>query len=80
MGAPGLTGLLHLIDPERKAAPFAATSQLIGISIIPTVAGETLAASSLTLVLIACLGSIILSGILVASQIPWLLRRPRLPF
>jgi hypothetical protein len=79
LAAPAFSTLLHQLDPERRAVPFGATAQLAGISIMPTIAGETLAGRGLSLVILACLGAIILSAALVATQIPWLLGRSAAP-
>lgn len=77
LAAPALSSLLHAIDPGHGSVPYAATAQLAGVSIIPTLAGETLAAHSLTNVLIACGAVIGFSGLLVATQVPWLLAASR---
>jgi MFS transporter, DHA1 family, inner membrane transport protein len=79
LAAPAFSTLLHQLDPEHRSVPYAATAQLAGISIVPTIAGETLAAQGLSLVLLACLGAIILSAVLVASQIPLLWAQAKMP-
>lgn len=79
LAAPAFSTLLHQIDPDRRAVPYAATAQLAGISIMPTIAGETLAAQGLSLVILACLCAIAFSAALVATQIPWLLGQSAKP-
>lgn len=79
LAAPAFSTLLHQLDPEHRSVPYAATAQLAGISIVPTIAGETLASQGLSLVILACLGAIMLSAVLVASQIPLLWAQSRKP-
>lgn len=75
LGAPAFTSLLHALDPARGSVPYGATAQLSGLAVIPTIAGETLAQDSLTLVIWGCMAAIFVSAILIATQTPWLLRR-----
>lgn len=79
LAAPAFSTLLHQLDPEHRSVPYAATAQLAGISIVPTVAGETLATQGLSLVILACLGAILFSVVLVATQIPLLWAQARKP-
>lgn len=79
LAAPAFSTLLHQLDSERRAVPYAATAQLAGLSIIPAVAGETLASQGLSLVILACLCAIAFSAVLVATQIPWLLGKASYP-
>lgn len=51
LGTPALSGLLLALDPSRKALPFAASAQLLGAALIPTLTGELLAAEGMDRVL-----------------------------
>lgn len=74
LGAPAFISVLGRLDPLHRATPFSATAQLAGLAIVPTIAGETLAAHDLTLVLLACFASIAIGFLLFLAQIPWLLK------
>lgn len=79
LGAPAFTSILSLLDPEHRSVPYAATAQLGGIAVIPTIVGETLAAHDLNLLMIACIAFILGGVLLLMTQIPWFLRPHRAP-
>lgn len=62
IGTPALSGLLLELDPGRRSLPYAASAQLLGAAVVPTLTGELLAARGLDLVL-AC------SAVLFAAAI-----------
>ncbi|MDF8334653.1 hypothetical protein [Novosphingobium cyanobacteriorum] len=62
IGTPALSGLLLELDPTRRSLPYAASAQLLGAAVVPTLTGELLAAHGLDLVL-AC------SAVLFAAAI-----------
>ena len=76
---PALTGFLLEADPTRRSLPFAASAQLMGAAILPTVAGMMIEApgqfGGIDTVLIACSGAVILGLALLAAA---LAARPRL--
>lgn len=76
---PALTGFLLEADPTRRSLPFAASAQLMGAAILPTVAGQLIEApgrfGGIDMVLIACSAAVILG---LAMLIAALAARPRL--
>lgn len=52
VGTPALSGLLLELDPGRQSLPFAASAQLLGAALIPTVTGELLASQGMDRVLL----------------------------
>lgn len=51
VGTPALSGLLLACDPERLSLPYAASAQLLGAALVPTLVGESMTESGLNLVL-----------------------------
>jgi hypothetical protein len=72
---PALTGFLLEADPTRRSLPFAASAQLMGAAILPTVAGLLIGSAGLDTVLIACAAAVVLGLALIAAA---LAARPRL--
>lgn len=54
IATPALSGFILEADASRRSLPFAPAAQLCGAALIPTLAGEYLAARSLDLVLLVC--------------------------
>ncbi|WP_338424887.1 hypothetical protein [Sphingopyxis kveilinensis] len=79
LGAPAFTGVLVHLDPEKRAYAYSSTAQFAGVAVIPTIAGETLAPHSLTLVIVACTAMVFASAAIISTQIPHLLRKQRDP-
>lgn len=77
MVAPAFPPLLARLDPVGRAVPYSATAQLVGLAILPTLAGEFLAQLGLDLVLVGFLSCMLGSLVLVLSQVPFLLGRNR---
>lgn len=66
---PALTGFLLEADSTRNSLPFAASAQLMGAAILPTVAGLLIEAKGLDTVLIACSAAVILGLVLIAAAL-----------
>ena len=79
MLTPALTGFLLEADPTRRSLPFAASAQLMGAAILPTVAGMMIETpgeyGGIDTVLIACSAAVVLGLALLAAA---LAARPRL--
>lgn len=58
---PAITAFLEVADPSRNSIPFAAAAQLIGAAIIPTLIGQTYAASDMNMVFWMALIAIVIS-------------------
>jgi hypothetical protein len=72
---PALTGFLLEADPTRRSLPFAASAQLMGAAILPTVAGMMIAVQGIDTVLIACSAAVLFGLVLIGAA---LALRPRL--
>jgi len=76
---PALTGFLIEADPTRAQPPFAASAQLMGAAILPTVAGMMIegpgADGGIDTVLLACSAAVLLG---LAMLLAALMARPRL--
>lgn len=72
---PALTGFLLEADPTRRSLPFAASAQLMGAAILPTVAGWLIDEHGLDTVLIVCSAAVIVGLALLGTA---LAARPRL--
>lgn len=71
IGTPALSGLVLQSDPLRSSLPYAASAQLLGAALIPTLVGELLAPEGIWLVLATCAaltaGAIILVPLALAT-------------
>lgn len=62
---PALAGFPLEADASRRSPPFAASAQLAGAALLPTLAGETLATYGLDLLLLVFTGPIMASLLMV---------------
>lgn len=69
---PALSGFILASDPGRGSLPYAASAQLLGAAIIPTIAGEAFAADSMDHVVMFCAAIIVASLVTIV-----LIRAPR---
>lgn len=71
IGTPALSGLVLQSDPLRSSLPYAASAQLLGAALFPTLVGELLAPEGIWLVLATCAaltaGAIILVPLALAT-------------
>ena len=74
IATPALTGFLLEADPTRRSLPFSASAQLLGAAILPTVAGVAFADRGLDTVVLACVGAVVASLVMVLAA---LAARPR---
>ena len=66
---PALTGFLLEADPTRRSLPFAASAQLMGAAILPTVAGQLIELQGIDTVLIACSAAVILGLAMIGAAL-----------
>lgn len=66
---PALTGFLLEADPTRRSLPFAASAQLLGAAILPTVAGQLIEVQGIDTVLIACSAAVILGLAMIGAAL-----------
>lgn len=74
IGTPTLSGLLLEADPARRSLPYAASAQLAGAAILPTLVGEVMAARGIDAVLAT---SCVLVALLLAAVVALALRQRR---
>lgn len=69
IATPALTGFVLEADPTRRSLPFAASAQLLGAAVVPTLAGLLIAGSGIDTALIACAIALAASLVLIIAAL-----------
>lgn len=75
IATPALTGFVLEADPTRRSLPFAASAQLLGAAVVPTLAGLLIAGSGIDTALIACAIALAISLVLILAALAASARR-----